>query len=316
MSRRNRSRKYSRRTAISIRRSEKTAIIIAIAVFVALCITVSVVIGILLGKRADPYESQKKFEFSRIEYLSGDKTVKSVDAYAYSLGKDAKGYISRGITDLSVCVRGSDGYVGYNSEIASLVAIDEFDADTDLKNNVDYIHGIGGYVCAYFYVNSMNIEDESLRRLYVSYELALINEISKCGVDDILLLGLDINENNIDEAERYIYEVSVEADNTVVGVCLPQEVVIMTEYDVYYAGRIRAVCDYIALDLKNMNVDAADLPADVGEGKPVSELEALIDKMYYYIESYGMRIILSKDNSALYSDVKELGVVNVQIVGQ
>lgn len=311
--------KYSRRVAPGVRNSEKVVIISVAIAFVMLCVIISVIVGVLLGQKAEENAPQKRFDLPSIEYTSGDKTVKSVDAYAYEPGVAVSGYINRGIDDLSFCVRDSEGNTLYDSAIDRLSAPEEEPAGFDLASCVERIHESDGFACAYFYLSFPTVEDESLCKLYKAYELALISEISRAGVDDILLLGLDINESNIDEIEYFVYEATEAASTSALGVAVSEQTLHLAEQEIYLAGRIKSVCDYIALDLRDMSPDADKIVEDESaEGADASEslLEATLDSVYYYLKAYEMRIILSKDNAKLYDSARELGIVNIQIVGK
>lgn len=304
--------KYSRRTVLSEKRSRTATVAVAIVAFVLLCVVISVVIGILLGDKADEYNDRKTvFELSGEDYYSGDKLVKSVDAYAYQFGADAKSYIGSGIADLSVCLRGSDGSLTYSSSVASLMGAAADESLKALSEHVEYIHGCGGRVCAYFYVTSFGEADEYLRELYMDYEVALINEAARSGVDDIMLVGLGVAESSIGEIEEYVSRAAYASENAALGVILPESVVSAADNGEYLAARVRSVCDYIALDLRSLDVNSAD----IAEGEETSALEAFLMKNEYYIEAYRMRIVLSKENSSLYDDIKALGVKNIQIIG-
>ena len=308
--------RYSRRNLVSIRRSQKSTIIIAIIAFVLLCLIISVVIGLLLGNKADQIDTEPKYDFPDEEYISNNKTVKSVDAFAYSFGADLSSYFNRGISDFSLCLRNEAGEVLYKSGLSEEFFINSF-AEEQLNEYVNKIHEYEGYVCGYFYVHSFACEDKAMRELYKSYEIALLCEVSELGVDDILLLGLDVNQDSIDEIEEFVNKVSLSVGDAVVGVNLAPEVFLLADNDLYLASRIRSACDYVAMDFSNVtdNSWSAGEEND-GEGNIQTEFEALTGKMYYYIKAYSARIILSKDNSYLYDSAKELGIKNIQIVGK
>ena len=110
MAKRSRMSKFSRRRAIDGQKSRGVgAFVVAIIVFAVLSVVISVAVGLALGSKADSVEIKNEYELNQYEYTSGNKTVKPVNAYAYSFGKDPKAYTSVGITDLSVCLRYSDG---------------------------------------------------------------------------------------------------------------------------------------------------------------------------------------------------------------
>lgn len=88
---------------------------------------------------------------------------------------------------------------------------------------------------------------------------------------------------------------------------------LLTEQDIYYAARLRSVCDFLALDLRALPENADR----VEEGsEEASLLEQTAERMEYYVSSYGMRAVLSKSNAALYDSAKSLGFESIQIVGE
>ena len=308
--------KYTRRAEGTIRRSEKLTVVIIIAVVLVLFAIVSVVIGLALGDKADKYTVESKYDFSFEPYKSGDKTVKSVEAYAYTLGTDARGYISKDVVDLSFCLRDGEGKPTYNSSLTNNADITQEEGGYDLSEEMSYIHSLGGYACAYIFADSFKCEDQYLREMYKAYEIALINEAARCGVDDILILGLDVSEKNIAEVEKYVSDAATAAGKAPLGVAVSRELLLMTDQDVYFASRVSAVCDYLALDLRYMSPDAdkAGESDDNGEAEVISELDATLGELEYYIEAYKMRVIFSKENASLYNSATELGVSNIQIV--
>lgn len=308
--------RYTRRTEGTIRRSEKMTVIMIIAAAIVLFAIISVIIGIALGDKADKYPTDKpKYEFSFEPYRSGEKTVKSVDAYAYTLGTDARGYINNGVGDLSFCLRDLEGRLAYNSLVTASLGIAQEENGYDLVEEMVYVHSLGGYACAYIYASSFTCEDAYLREVYKTYEIALISEAAECGVDDILILGLDVSAENIDEVEKYVSDASLAAGKAPLGVAVSRELLLMTEQDIYLASRVGAVCDYLALDLRAMSVDADKVEESTEDGDvAISELDATLAELEYYVEAYKIRVVFSKSNASLYDSALDLGVSNIQIV--
>lgn len=308
MAGRRRRSKYSRRTVLSRNSSRVWVYIMAIAAFIALCLIISVGIGLWLAREAGEHGSPR-YDFNSKTYYSGDKVVKPVDAHPYEFGDYAGLLTGVGITDFSVCLRASDGSLTYNTEYDVSFGEQIPEGVSALSKYTTYIHESGGYVCAYFHVISFTVEDEQLREIYKAHELALLAEAARNGADEIMLVGLDVGEDNIDEIEEFVSDAASAAGTAVLGVLIAPETFKLTEQGVYYAARLRAVCDFAALDLRALP-DNAD-SVEVGE---ISQLEQMLDEMEYYISSYSMRIVLSNDNSALYDAMRELGVANIQII--
>ena len=308
-------RRRPRRYATRITKKAKTVTLVVTAlVFLLLCIAVSATIGLLLGKRVEELgpDTGRRYELSYESYTSNGKIVDPVDAYAYEWGSNAKPYISMEITDFSVKLRGTDGMLVYASELGELKDFCSFDGDMDLAEEVEYIHNCGGRVRAYFYVHAFGVEDTALRELYQAYEIALVSEAAGAGVDDIMLIGLEVDGGSIDELERYVSRMSASVGDCALGVLVSPQLMLLTEQNIYYAARLRSVCDFLALDLRGLPENADQ----VNEGMELSLLENMAAQMEYYVSSYAMRAVLSKDNAVLYESAKALGFESIQIVGE
>ena len=184
-------RKYSRRTRSQYKKSV-APIVLSVIAFLLLSVIISVVIGISLQRRVEETgESDKRFDFPKVEYNSGDKVVSGVEAYNFPKGADAASYIMQDIPDLSVCIRHRDGEMDYYFDVAGQYGFDDMDSTYSFSTLCNAAHGAGGRVCAYLYIGAFEIEDEYQREIRKAYEIALIREAAESGADDILLLGLD-----------------------------------------------------------------------------------------------------------------------------
>lgn len=309
MSRFRRSVRYTRRRKFDNSSSKIVAIFAVIAV-VLVCLILSVVIGIALGKKAEQYKSGRKYRFDYEPYSSGEKTVKAVDAFYYVLGADARGYVRSGEGDLSFCLRDAKGVLSFDSATAANVGIAQNELGLHLTEEIEYLHKLGGYACAYICSTAFECEDEYLREIYKAYEIALISEAADAGVDDILVVGLKVNADNISEIEKYVSDASRAAGNAPLGVLVSREIISAVDDGVYLAGRVRSACDYLALDLRAFEV------TEESEEANSSTLEALVDSVKYYVEAYGLRMVLSRENSEIRSELIELGVGNIQIIAE
>lgn len=314
---RHRIRKYSRRTRSEYKKS-RAPIVLSITAFLLLSVIVSVVVGILLGGRVEEMGAPpKRFDFERTEYVSGDKKVSSVEAYNFPKGADAESYIMQDIKDLSVCIRHKDGNIDYHFDTAEQYKLDNMDSALSFATLCKQAHSAGGRVAAYMYVGSFEIEDKYERDIRKAYEIALIKEAADSGADDILLLGITVNGDNISEVEDFVARASIAANKTPLGVSVSEQTLELMDEDVYYAARLRGACDYLALDLCHLVLTDADSHGkDEGGALLPSKLEQTLEKNEYYIKSYPMRVLISKEHSKLYIPTLGLGVVDMQIVGE
>ena len=312
---RHRINKFSRRTHSQYKKS-KAPIILAVIAFLLLSLTVSVAIGLMLAKRAEQSGlPDRKFDFEKVEYLSNGKIVSPVEAYNFPVGSSAPDYISQGISDLSVCIRHSDGVIDYRLDIADKYGEVREDA-VSFSALCSSAHATNGRVCAYIYVTSFAVSDKYERGIMQAYELALINEAARSGADDILLIGLSANEQNIAEVEEFVARAAIASENTPLGVPVGTGLLDLAEHESYLAARLLSSCDYLALDLTHMVQSDGESGGEDADGQPMpSRLEATLRKYQYYIKSYRMRILFAKEESKLYIPALELGVVDLQIVG-
>lgn len=312
MGRRARISRYSRRKAISGRASRIWIIIVATSVFLLLSLVVSIAIGLALGKAAEDYEndSEKPYDIAVKDYYSGDKKVKAVNAHEYSWGYGTGYYHSIGINDFSVCLRDSDGFVTYHTEVDVIFGEGVGMGSRKLSDEVAEIRRDGGYVCAYFYSDALTEKDEYKRNIRKAYEIALINEAAKAGVDEILMIGLEPTAENVGEVEAFVSDISKAAGKTAIGVLVSTDAVKLTDSGNYTVPRVRAVCDFIALDMRIMPSDAAT----VKNGQDTSELYDFLGQMEYYIKSDNMRLVFSTKNSSLLEKAVGYGATSVQLV--
>jgi hypothetical protein len=302
---------YARRQRVAGKRSRKPAVILCVVIFLVLCVAISVVIGVLLGKKADEVRERPKFEFEKIQYESGAKSVMSIEGYHFAKGASASDYYAQGIEHFSLCLRHDDGTLDYSSEIAEALGFDVTDRYDDLSATVRKIKSEGGRACGYFYVRAFDEQNDGLRDVYLAYEIALIEEMAKSGIDEILLLGIGVDEGNIAAVEEFLARAAISAPNTAIGVSVSLDTLGATEREVYLAARMKNACDFLALDLCHLTLK----DAEGADGEP-SSLESIIAQNEYYIKSYGLRLLFSKDHSQIYRAAKGLGVVDFQIVGR
>ncbi len=312
---RSRMRRFSRRTSGTGKRSRVPAVVLCVVIFLVLCFSISIVIGILLGQRADEVSTAPKYHFDKVEYVSGDKTVKSIEGYHFNKGSSAGDYYVQGIYDFSFCLRHEDGSLDHASEIAEAMGLDAADT-ASLADVVESIHYEGGRACGYFYVNAFDESNAHLREVLKAYELALISEMTQSGIDEILLVGISVTDENIDEVEEFLARASLSSQKTAIGAEVSLETLKSTEDEVYHAARLKNACDFLALDLKYMTLADADSNwSDDGHRLP-SNLETVVDEMQYYIKQYKVRLVFAREYSSIYKTALSLGIVDFQIVGK
>ena len=309
-----RTKRFSRRTGAERKRSRVPAYILCIVIFLVLSFAISVVIGLLLRQSADRITSRPKYDFQKVEYQKGNKTLKSIEGYFFAKGSSAADYYMQGIEDFSMSLRHTGGALDYSSTVAATLGLDTSDESSSLYNVVRDIHDVGGRACGYFYVKAFEQSDKSLRDVYAAYELSLIGEAAESGIDEILLLGITVTDENTREVEDFLARASRSAQSCAIGVAVSADTLKLTEDEIYYVARLKESCDFVALDLTHLTLNDTEPQTD-GEGNQLpSTFETVLEQNEYYIRTYGLRLLFSKQEYLIYRTAIELGVVDFQIV--
>ncbi len=310
---RHRIKKYSRRTRSQYKKS-RAPIVLAVLAFLILSVLLSVLVGISLGKRAEENEKKPYIDLERQDYESNGKTVSAAEAYHFSKNSSAYDYADQEIFDLSVCIRHADGRLDYLFDTSALASFDSVEGTRRFSSLCDDAKKAGVRVCAYMYVTSFSIEDEYVREMAKAYELALIHEAALCGADDILLLGLEVSDGNIRELEAFAARAAAAAENVPLGVAVSEDAFLLDSDGISNAARLRASCDYLALDLTHLTVEDGESEGEKDGERIPSRLESLLKKYSFQIKTYPARLLFSREHSKLYIPALELGAEDLQIV--
>lgn len=300
--------KYTRRKSASARRVRIT-VIICIILAVGILIGVAIAVGSILKKKLYDAE-QKMHEYIEPQYTLVQNTsdTKAVNAYIYTFGKDAMGYTKNGITDLSVCLRYFDGSLAYHSEISEEVGFDSMDSGVDLKENVDYLHKCGVYVSGEVYLSSFSGENENILGIYREYETQLLIEAAASGIDDILIMGVDVTPQNIDEVQKLISDVKSKSGNCRIGITVSYVDLLEDKNGEYLASKLLMVADFLALNSKSVPCRENQTIGDT------HSFEYRIDSLHYYMQAYKLRFVFTEDMVELYDIAGEMGINNRQII--
>ncbi len=310
--------RYRRRSSKNIRRSKNIPVIIgicgAVILIVALIVLGATFLGLKLRDEAARLDEAPEIEYKRPEIQirepMGD--VREVNGYIYSFDKFASDYIDKGILDLSVMLRASNGYLVYNSEVATAVGWDVYKESVDLKEEVSAIKRLGGYLCGYMYISSFSDESE-LAEMKRAYEKSLVIEAAGSGIDEILLLGIDVEADNLDDVLLFLSEIKAQAENTRIGIELEYDEVVSNEIDTYVAQKILRVCDFISLDASS--VPCKENAEKLGFENPESydDFALAIEEIYYYTSKMQVRLTFNKDEVEMYRSIADCTYVNRQM---
>lgn len=305
---RRRKSKYTKRNAANTRRKVITAILVVI-LSLALIFGVAIAVGSILKNKLNRANNKLNSyivpEYNLVEF---EPKTKNVNAYSYSFSKDAMGYIKKGIYDLSVCLRYPDGSLAYHSGIAEEIGLDSMDSGCDLAQNVNYIHECGGYFIGTMYMNSFAEKDESIAKIKREYEKQLLVESTKSGADEILVLGIDVNPDNIGDVLVFLSDVKKESEDCKIGFSISYSDLIQDKNGEYLASKLLMVVDFLALDSKTVPCVENET---AGEMK---SFEYRIDSLHYYMKAYNLRLLFDDTRVNLYDIAGEMGIVNRQMI--
>ena len=300
--------KYTKRNAASTRRKVITAILVVV-LSLSLCFGVAIAVGNILKNKLNRANNKLNSyivpEYNLVEF---EPKVKDVNAYSYTLGKDAMGYIKKGIYDLSVCLRYSDGSLAYYSSIADQIGLDSMDSGCDLVQNVNYIHECSGYFIGTVYINSFSEKDKSIANIKREYEKQLLVELSKSKVDEILILGIDVNPDNIGDVLVFLSDVKKESMDCKIGFSISYSNLLRDKNGEYFGSKLLMVVDFLALDSKT--VPCVENETD-GEMK---DFKYRIDSLHYYMKAYNLRLLFDETRVNLYDIAGEMGINNRQMI--
>lgn len=300
--------RYTRRKSASARRVRIT-VIVCVILALSILVGAAIVAGSILKKKL--YDAEQKIhEYIEPKYTLVQNTsdTKAVNAYIYTFGKDAMGYTQKGITDLSVCLRYSDGSLAYRSLIAEELGFDSMDSGIDLKENIDYLHKCGAYVCGSVYLSSFSLENNSLVGVYREYEAQLLIEAAQSGIDELLIMGVDISPQNIVEAQKLISDVKANSGDCRIGITVSYADLLEDKNGEYLASKLLLVADFLALDSGSVPCRENQTIGDT------HSFEFRIDSLHYYMQAYKLRLVFTEEAVELYNIAGEIGIDNRQII--
>ena len=305
---RRRKSKYTKRSSASTRRRVITAIL-SVTLSLALVVGAAIAIGSILKKKLDSAaEKTHDYITPKNKLVEFEAKTKNVNAYSYTFGKDATAYVRQGIADLSVCLRYSDGSIAYHSTIAEEIGLDGMDSGCDLSENVEYIHKCGGYAIGTMYINSFAEKKSGVEIIKREYEKQVVIEAADSGIDDILILGLDVSRDNISDVLIFLSDIKKESLDTKIGISISYQDLLEDKNGEYLASMLLMVVDFIALDSKSVPCVENET---LGEMK---SFEERIDSLHYYMKAYNLRLLFDEMHVALYEIAGAMGINNRQMI--
>ena len=211
---------------------------------------------------------------------------KDVHAFAYAFGDNSDHLWEN--PQVSLSINTPDGRVNYTSAITSYLA---FPTQKDISLDVGFsdLNAIATHVSGVFYPQAPGVEDKNLRFALASKEQALLNEFLQMGGMEILLCDLPLEDLTV--SMEYIAGIQQVAKEAPVGVAIPY-FLLQEDGAWQLLTRLLEVCDFFAVDLKDVNTSLApkELIADCG----------------YFLSQYDMRLLMYEDQAELIEAAAEL----------
>ena len=154
------------------------------------------------------------------------------------------------------------------------------------------------YVIGIFHVTSFETSDTATRAYRKGLELALLSLFAQCGVDDVILTGLPMgNDNSNKHATDYMKEVkrtwaTIPVPTPALGVAMPP-VVLQSDTNqadgsAIYGGTLTPglllqVCDYLALDMR-------------AYGSNTQATDSILKGIQYAYVRYSLRLLMPIEN--------------------
>ena len=225
-------------------------------------------VGMSLKSQVEKYEEESAIDYivPQIQLKGPSGDVRKVNAQLFTFDKNPETYVKRGESDLSIMLRDAEGTIYYNSEIAKSVGWDMVYKSVDLTEKVENIHKAGGYICSYMYLEGFSNQG-NLTEMTREYELQLILEAAASGVDEILLFGIDVSSNNLDDVLLFISKIKSQSGDCKIGVELDYYDIVSQNEDKYRAQMMLQVCDFLALDASSVpcKENSEELELDIDE---------------------------------------------------
>lgn len=281
---------------------------IVLVVIVSLCAVTAAAVGLgaYLRHKAESYEPAERED----AYDSTPVTVRGeeVTAPLYSYESSVYSVISKGYTALSMSLGDADN-VTFESEVAKVMS-DTVAGDVELSAYTSSVKAYGGRACGYFVSKAFECDDENVREVKKAYEIALMREAVSMGIDDILILGINVTQGNLDEVTEYMRMMHDATGECSVGISVSAGVMELTGQGIYIAAALKTACDFVAIDMRELDFTRLD----DGDGDVPRDLGEYLQGLKYYISSYSARLIFSDKNTDLFDEARRLGYRNIQAV--
>lgn len=195
---------------------------------------------------------------------------------------------------VSMLIRDSAGEVHFDSRVARELT-GQSSSGPNLSALANTLRGNNIYTSAVFAVTSFAEADAVKRELQHAFEVSLAAEVGKTGVSELLLVGLPLSVDTLDDIVDYVREIHDQLPDEVhLVVALPATIVDSAAGTVL-ASRMAQVADALALDLR-------DLPV----ATYVDSVEAVFTEATLYFSKYNMRVLFPDVDDTTFTALRQV----------
>ncbi len=283
------------------------------AAWIGICLAAAILLTVIVGNLLKIWLDDETFH----RLTEGEETappqedddplsVRRVNAYPFSFGDPLESLV--GQTSLSLSLNTPTGELLYSSAVASYLGLPSL-KEADLVSSVGELSGYIPYISGVFYPQAFLQGSSDLRHAVAGSEISLLREFLHAGGNEILLCGVPVTHDRIEETVDYVKGLKAVAGNTPVGVAIPYSVASRSD-NWELLAMLSEVCDFCVLDLRAEVVDDADM-TDSGISPSASQLLA---DCGYFTSVYQMRLLFSESQTALISTAITQMQPNFQVV--
>ena len=203
----------------------------------------------------------------------------------------------------------------YQSEIAQAMGKQQPGAtDVTLSRLFAAILTEEGYIAATFTCSWQQESSPALRRAWRTYEAALVAEIAESGADEVLLLGLTVDSDTVDEVALFLREIRENCPDAVIGMAV-NTAFMADDNHVERTRTLLTWADHVALDLSDYNSHTVYRTDEDGTTtRRVASLTDTLEMLSPAIACYRMRLLLPMSMYEKLEVIETLGYGDWQII--
>lgn len=282
-----------------------------VAICLAAAIILTVIIGNLLKLWLDDETYNALTQAPTTENTSQNKAptaVQNIHAYPFVLGQDLLELVNR--RALSFSLNDRTGELQYTSPVATYQGR-ACATDTPISESIVSLRAYGIYISGVFYPQAFNQISTDMRYAAAAEEGALMREFLMMGGCEILICGIPFQTVGTEAIISYLSSIKSALGNAPLGVAIPLWVT-QGEDGGLLLEHLLTVCDFCALDMR----DAVITNQELNEIGICTEADEVLKHIQFYLQQYGMRLLLCEDQNLLISAAEMRMIGSYQILTQ